>query len=607
MSEAAKAIFLSYSRDDASAARRVAEALRSTGLEVWFDENELRGGDAWDAKIRRQIDACALFIAIISKNTESRAKGYFRLEWNLAVAQTQMLAEGVPFIAPVVIDDTKESGASVPAEFMRVQWMRLPGALPTPQFVEQIKRLLDAPKKAPANHRASDPATGKAPGRRGISLGVWTTAAVVIGASAIFVAQRSATKESATRRLPANAPATPSAVRQLIAKSAKLHDQLENATRSDLELAEQFCRQAVALDPNDGDAWAEYAVVSCNYLAMNYDRSDERRAAARAQAEKAVKLAPDSLEAQFALAYSYRWQSATVPEAERRLRELVSRMPGDKRVLRALANTLRLAGKSEEALIYYNRAAALPGGDPLALFQRAMALDSLDRQPEAEASLEESLALHPSGAGYVLKIFLLLGRGEAELARATLEKVPSAYLTEGRGALAASHVWSRLRQWDKCLEVLRSTPTDYFQETYYTGPKGLLSGDALEFAGRRAAAEADWRAALALVTQRLSTQGNRSILFQLKAELHARLGETAEAERALQTFRELAAPLTNRGSWAVAQINLRLNKTDEVIRFLQSKQLNQWEIVRLRENAQWDPLRGDPRLQALLKASEQKK
>ena len=48
-----KAILLSYARDDAAAARRIAEALRSAGLEVWFDENELRGGDAWDAKIRR--------------------------------------------------------------------------------------------------------------------------------------------------------------------------------------------------------------------------------------------------------------------------------------------------------------------------------------------------------------------------------------------------------------------------------------------------------------------------------------------------------------------------------------------------------------------------
>lgn len=32
-----QAIFLSYASQDADAARRICEALRATGLEVWFD------------------------------------------------------------------------------------------------------------------------------------------------------------------------------------------------------------------------------------------------------------------------------------------------------------------------------------------------------------------------------------------------------------------------------------------------------------------------------------------------------------------------------------------------------------------------------------------
>lgn len=150
MSDSAKAVFLSYAREDAAVARRIAEALRASGLEVWFDENELRGGDTWDAKIRKQIDECSLFVAIISRHTQERSKGYFRLEWKLAVDQTHLLAAGVPFITPVVIDDTRESGALVPPEFMKVQWTRLPGGLPTPDFVAQVCRLVDSPVVAPA-------------------------------------------------------------------------------------------------------------------------------------------------------------------------------------------------------------------------------------------------------------------------------------------------------------------------------------------------------------------------------------------------------------------------------------------------------------------------
>ena len=37
------AVFLSYAREDTDAARRVADALKSAGVEVWFDQDELVG------------------------------------------------------------------------------------------------------------------------------------------------------------------------------------------------------------------------------------------------------------------------------------------------------------------------------------------------------------------------------------------------------------------------------------------------------------------------------------------------------------------------------------------------------------------------------------
>ena len=88
MTEPAKAVFLSYASQDAEAARRIRAALRAVGIEVWFDQSELRGGDVWDAAIRKQIKTCALFIPGISGNTHSREEGYFRLE--LAVDRSHL-------------------------------------------------------------------------------------------------------------------------------------------------------------------------------------------------------------------------------------------------------------------------------------------------------------------------------------------------------------------------------------------------------------------------------------------------------------------------------------------------------------------------------------
>lgn len=76
MSESNKAVFLSYTSNDADAARRICESLQEAGIEVWLDQSELRGGDAWDAAIRNQIKACAMFMPVISANTSARVEGF---------------------------------------------------------------------------------------------------------------------------------------------------------------------------------------------------------------------------------------------------------------------------------------------------------------------------------------------------------------------------------------------------------------------------------------------------------------------------------------------------------------------------------------------------
>jgi adenylate cyclase len=138
------AVFLSYASQDAPAARRICEALRSSGIEVWFDQSELRGGDAWDQKIRHQIRDCALFVPVISAHTASRPEGYFRLEWAIADQRTQMIARNKPFIVPVCVDATPEGIADLPDSFHRVQWTRLPTGETPPAFCQRIASLLAA-------------------------------------------------------------------------------------------------------------------------------------------------------------------------------------------------------------------------------------------------------------------------------------------------------------------------------------------------------------------------------------------------------------------------------------------------------------------------------
>src|SRR6266496_1812451 len=134
MSDSSRAVFLSYVSQDAEAAKRICETLRAAGVEVWFDQSELRGGDAWDAKIRKQIKECALFVPIISANTQARAEGYFRLEWRLADQRSHLMSRDHAFIVPVVVDGTRDDSARVPDSFLEVQWTRLRGGENTTAF-----------------------------------------------------------------------------------------------------------------------------------------------------------------------------------------------------------------------------------------------------------------------------------------------------------------------------------------------------------------------------------------------------------------------------------------------------------------------------------------
>src|SRR5690242_8246173 len=149
MSAASRAIFLSYASQDAEPARRICDALRAMGIEVWFDQSALRGGDAWDASIRRQIKNCALFVPIISVNTQARVEGYFRREWNLAAGRTLDMADDQAFLLPVVIDATLDASARVPEKFRDVQWTHLPTGTSATAFVEHVHRLLSGAAPMP--------------------------------------------------------------------------------------------------------------------------------------------------------------------------------------------------------------------------------------------------------------------------------------------------------------------------------------------------------------------------------------------------------------------------------------------------------------------------
>ncbi len=94
MTELPHAVFLSYASQDAKAAQRICEALRAAGIEVWLDQSELRGGDAWDETIRvktsaRWLDATRLCTRSMSLRSDA---GYARCSSRLLTSGAALIA-----------------------------------------------------------------------------------------------------------------------------------------------------------------------------------------------------------------------------------------------------------------------------------------------------------------------------------------------------------------------------------------------------------------------------------------------------------------------------------------------------------------------------------
>ncbi|MEM7350047.1 MAG: toll/interleukin-1 receptor domain-containing protein [Acidobacteriota bacterium] len=137
----AGAVFLSYASEDRAATVKIKEALEAVGVDVFFDKDDLRAGDDFEARLMRNIRECSLFIPVISRHTLTGRRRFFRLEWNQALEEARKVAPSETFIVPVVIDDTSPQESALPEKLATLHWQQLPDGDTPPAFVERVRDL----------------------------------------------------------------------------------------------------------------------------------------------------------------------------------------------------------------------------------------------------------------------------------------------------------------------------------------------------------------------------------------------------------------------------------------------------------------------------------
>jgi TIR domain-containing protein/SIR2-like protein len=108
-----QAVFLSYAREDLEAVKRLKSLLEKAGISVWFDMEQIKGGQDWERRIAENVRSCALFIPVMSRHTAAQTRdAYFRVEWNGAIERTQRMKSGEVFITPIVVDQLSRQEAA---------------------------------------------------------------------------------------------------------------------------------------------------------------------------------------------------------------------------------------------------------------------------------------------------------------------------------------------------------------------------------------------------------------------------------------------------------------------------------------------------------------
>jgi len=112
-------IFLCHSSNDKPAVRKLYKSLVEDGFSPWLDEEDILGGQVWDAEIRKAVRSADVVIVCLSNGSVTKA-GYVQKEIRFALDIAEEQPEGSIYMVPVKLED-----CGVPDSLSKWQWVSL--------------------------------------------------------------------------------------------------------------------------------------------------------------------------------------------------------------------------------------------------------------------------------------------------------------------------------------------------------------------------------------------------------------------------------------------------------------------------------------------------
>jgi TolB-like protein/cytochrome c-type biogenesis protein CcmH/NrfG len=376
--------------------------------------------------------------------------------------------------------------------------------------------------------------------------------------------------------------------------------------RADIEKAEQLFEQATRLDPNFAGAFAGLACIH-DWIYHAFDPTPTRKEKARAAAFEAIRLQPDLPEAHLALGFYYYYCERNYQRALGEFAIAKQSLPNSAEVFMAIGAIERRQGKWAESTANLEKAASLSPKDAHVLYNLGDNYRANKNFETADKTFDRAIEAAPQSFGFrAAKGDLAIEwRGDFSVMEKELAGVPPGADPEGIVTLSRWYLLTLQRKFPEALAVVRQMSE--LHERTAPEPRSFYEGIVYSYLNDKKKARSAFGEARLIAERSLRESPDSATRHVLLGQILAGLGEKeaaiAEGKRAIGLLPEaedaLTGPKITRG---LAIIYARTGEIDHALQLLDHLlTVPAGVTVSLLElDPVWDPLRADPRFQALI-------
>ncbi len=365
--------------------------------------------------------------------------------------------------------------------------------------------------------------------------------------------------------------------------------------------------QAIKLDPNFALAYADLSIAQ-SWLYHSSDPLPAWREKARLNADEALRLQPDLPEGRLALGFSYYYGDRDYERALAEFETARRGLPNEAQAYLAIGSIQRRQGKWDESNANLEKAAALDPKNISILANLGFSYIALRNFEAADKTIDRAIAIQPNSFETVgLKSLSAATRGDLELAEKQLSSLGD---TDPNGVITWMRFWVLILQhrFSEALAIAQKFTGEVLHtESTAPDPKSWLTGVAHFLQGDKETAQTEFAQALVMSEKLLNEAPQDPARHAQHGLILAALGRKeeaiAEGKRAVELLPESQDAFDGPQATAtLAKIYAWTGEFDEAFRLLDHlvKIPNGVAVPILKLDPEWDPLRKDPRFQALI-------